>query len=504
MVRGTHAAVALAAALSAAAVARADDPARRGFDADPSRLALSLDGGFAVETAAAAPERTWRAGAVLDLANGLLVLRQGAARDDLLAYRLGLHLYGGFSLGRLELGAELPVALWQQSDLSLLTSQGVTGPLVAPIASAAFGDLRLGAKLPLLDAERFPVGLAALAELRLPTGDPKAFLSDGLALAPSLVATRPLGRLRLDAQLGYVVRGEGQYAQLVVHDGLTYGAGASWDLPPAGRLERWKAIAELTGSLQRGWDSGGARYSAPLEARAGLRAFLGPQLSVEAGGGTGLGPVGYGRERWRVFVGVRFGGQARHEVGPPEADDDSDGVPNATDRCPTEPGPPELDGCPDRDGDGIPDVEDRCPDQPGPAENEGCPVAEDEPLVEIETQKLSLKDSIHFDTARDTIKPESFPVLDQVATLLAAHPELRRIRVEGHTDNVGAAAYNKDLSARRAASVVRYLVGKGIAEGRLVPAGYGFERPIATNETALGRAKNRRVEFTILEEKAAP
>jgi outer membrane protein OmpA-like peptidoglycan-associated protein len=501
MVRGTHAGVALAAALVAVAAARADDPARRGFDADPSRLALSLDGGFAVETAAAAPERTWRAGAVLDLANGLLVLRQGAARDDLLEDRLGLHLLGGFSLGRLELGAELPVALWQQSDLSLLTSQGVTGPLVAPIASAAFGDLRLGAKLPLLDAGRSPIGLAALAELRLPTGDPKAFMSDGLALAPSLVATRPIGRLRLDAQLGYVVRGAGQYAQLVVHDGLTYGAGASYDLPPAGRLERWKAIAELTGSLQRGWDPGGARYSAPLEARAGLRAFLTPELSVEAGGGTGLGPVGYGRERWRVFLGVRLGGQA---IGAPDEDADKDGVPNAKDRCPTVPGPPELDGCPDRDGDTIPDVEDRCPDEPGPAENEGCPVAEDEPLVEIETQKLSLKDSIHFDTAKDTIKSESFPVLDQVAALLAAHPELKRIRVEGHTDNVGAAAYNKDLSARRAASVVRYLVGRGIAEGRLVPAGYGFERPVATNETALGRAKNRRVEFTILGEQAAP
>jgi outer membrane protein OmpA-like peptidoglycan-associated protein len=500
MVRGLLVMLA-AAALLGAGGAWADDPARRGFDADPARLALSLDGGFAVETAAAAGAGTWRAGAVLDLANGLLVLRQGSQRDDLLAYRLGLHLLGGVSLGRLELGAELPVAVWQQSDLSLLTSVGVTGPLVAPIASTALGDLRLGAKLPLLDAASFPVGLAALAELRLPTGNPKAFASDGLALAPSLVATRAFGPLRLDGQLGYLLRGAGQYAQLVVHDGLTWGLGGSYDLPPAGRLDRWKAIAEVTGAVPRGYDPASARFGAPLAARAGLRAFLTPELSVEAGGGTGLGPVGYGRERWRVFVGVRLGGQA---IGPPDADFDKDGVPNAKDRCPTVPGPPELDGCPDRDGDGIPDVEDRCPDQPGPAENEGCPLAEDEPLVEIETEKLSLKDSIHFDTARDTIQPESFPVLDQVAALLASHPELKRIRVEGHTDNVGAAAYNKDLSARRAASVVRYLVEKGIAPGRLVPAGFGFERPVATNETALGRAKNRRVEFTILGEGASP
>ena len=108
--------------------------------------------------------------------------------------------------------------------------------------------------------------------------------------------------------------------------------------------------------------------------------------------------------------------------------------------------------------------------------------------------------SIHFDTGRDVIKSESFPLLDQVAKLLTEHPEMKRVRVEGHTDNVGNAAYNKDLSARRAASVVRYLIGKGVGQSRLVPAGYGFEQPIASNATALGRAKNRRVAFTILDE----
>ena len=124
----------------------------------------------------------------------------------------------------------------------------------------------------------------------------------------------------------------------------------------------------------------------------------------------------------------------------------------------------------------------------------------DEPVVEIETERLALKDSIQFDTGKDTIKPASFPVLDQVAKLINDHPELNHIRVEGHTDNVGSAPYNKDLSERRARSVMRYLVGKGVAHERLVAAGYGFERPIASNDTALGRAKNRRVEFRIVEE----
>ncbi|HET7826925.1 MAG TPA: OmpA family protein, partial [Anaeromyxobacter sp.] len=206
--------------------------------------------------------------------------------------------------------------------------------------------------------------------------------------------------------------------------------------------------------------------------------------------------AGYGRERWRVFGGIRW---TELGLGGPDEDDDHDGVPNRIDLCPHEPGPPELDGCPDSDGDGIPDREDRCPHEPGPAENDGCPVKVDETAVEIETERLTVKDSIQFDTAKDTIKRQSFPILDQIAKLLNDHAELKKIRVEGHTDNVGSASYNKDLSERRAASVVRYLVGKGVARSRLEPAGFGFERPVASNATALGRAKNRRVEFRIVQ-----
>jgi OOP family OmpA-OmpF porin len=494
----------LCLAASAALAARAgaaDDPTMRGFDADASKLALSLDGGFAVETAAPSVDGAFRFGAVLDYASGLLTLTQGSETVDLVGPRLSLHLLAARVVGPVELSGHLPLVLHQQSDLSPLTSQGVTGPLVAPIAATSLGDLRLGVKYPFAFLGDWPVALAALLDLRLPTGNGDAFASDGLALAPSLLATWASGKLRLDGQAGWLFRGQGQYLQLVVDDAFTWGAGAQYDLPPLDWLPRWRALAEVTGAVPAGFDPGSARQRAPLSARAGLRAFLTPAVSVEAGLGTGLGEPGYGHERWRVFAGVRWGGQP---VGPPNEDADGDGVPNAKDACPTVPGRPELDGCPDDDADGIPNPQDRCPQVPGPAENEGCPVEEGEPLVAIEAERLSLKDSIHFDTDRDTIKPESYPVLDQVARLLGAHPELRHIRVEGHTDNVGAAAYNKDLSGRRAASVVRYLTGKGVSAERLLPAGYGFERPIATNETALGRAKNRRVEFTILGEGTPP
>jgi outer membrane protein OmpA-like peptidoglycan-associated protein len=481
--------------------AAADDPTRRRFDPDPARLALSLDGGFTTETAAAAERGTLRFASIFDVAGGLLVLRQGSQRSDLLGSRGLLHLLGGWSLGQVELGIHLPIALWQNSDFSLLTSQGVTGPLVDGVASTALGDLRLAAKVPLLDAARWPVGLAALVDLRLPTGNGQAFMSDGLAVVPSVVVTRTLGRVRLDGQVGYAIRGEGQYAQLVVHDGLVYALGGSLDLPKVARIDRWKAIAEINGGWPRGDDPGGDRYRAPLSARAGVRAFLSPRLSVEAGLGTGLGPAGYGHERWRAFFGVGWGNRSVAARPPgPVRDRDGDGVPDDEDLCPTQPGAAELDGCPDDDGDGIPNREDKCPNQPGPAEHDGCPRGEREPLVEIASRRILLNDSITFDTGKDTIKSESFALLDQVVKLLTDHPEMKRVRVEGHTDNVGGAAYNKDLSARRAASVARYLIGKGVAQSRLVPVGYGFEQPIASNATALGRAKNRRVVFTILDE----
>jgi outer membrane protein OmpA-like peptidoglycan-associated protein len=179
-------------------------------------------------------------------------------------------------------------------------------------------------------------------------------------------------------------------------------------------------------------------------------------------------------------------------------------VPDSQDRCPDRPGPADLEGCPDRDGDEVPDIDDRCPDEPGPAKTDGCPLSPEEPMVEIETSRLSLKDAITFDTGRDTIRPESAHIIGEIAQVLNAHPELKRIRVEGHTDNVGGRTYNRDLSQRRANAVVRALEQRGVAAGRLEAKGYGFERPVAPNATALGRAKNRRVEFTILEQNDAP
>jgi len=253
------------------------------------------------------------------------------------------------------------------------------------------------------------------------------------------------------------------------------------------------------GQWPRGLDFGSDRYRAPLSVRAGVRALVWRDLAVDLGAGTGVawfGNAGYGRESFRVFAGLRW----EHIVPAASDDRDRDGVTDLEDRCPDQPGPAELDGCPDRDDDEIPDVEDKCPDQPGPAKNDGCPPPPEQPAVEIETSHLSLKDAINFDTGRDTIRPKSEYILGEIAAVLKAHPELGRIRIEGHTDSVGGRAYNLDLSRRRARAVVRSLVRRGVAAERLTSEGYGFERPVAPNTTPLGRAKNRRVEFTLLQQ----
>lgn len=105
---------------------------------------------------------------------------------------------------------------------------------------------------------------------------------------------------------------------------------------------------------------------------------------------------------------------------------------------------------------------------------------------------------MYFQYDKDIIKEESFGILDAVASVLLSRKLIELVQVEGHTDSDGPDDYNLDLSQRRAEAVARYLVGKGVDAARLVPKGYGETRPIASNGTPTGRAKNRRVQFIIL------
>lgn len=209
-------------------------------------------------------------------------------------------------------------------------------------------------------------------------------------------------------------------------------------------------------------------------------------------------------------------------------DSDDDGIADTADKCPTQAGVEKFNGCPDTDGDGIADAKDRCPEEAGIAElrgcaakdtdndtvadhrdncpneagdpaNAGCPAANKQ-LVAIADKKIEIKDRVYFDTGKSTIQRRSFALLDQIATVLAQHPEIERLAVEGHTDNVGEPERNKQLSQERAQAVLDYLAGKGVEAARLKAEGFGQDRPVATNDTEEGRATNRRVDFVILSE----
>ncbi len=175
-------------------------------------------------------------------------------------------------------------------------------------------------------------------------------------------------------------------------------------------------------------------------------------------------------------------------------DSDGDGVFNGLDRCPKTLAGLVVDdnGCPlDSDGDGVLDGVDRCPDtKPGDKiDPYGCSI--------IMQKKEIILHGITFKSNSFEITTQSFSLLNEVAKTLRNHPNIV-VEIGGHTDSIGAAAYNKNLSLNRAESVKRYLVIKEVPTTQIKSKGYGEVKPIATNKTREGRAKNRRIEFKVI------
>jgi outer membrane protein OmpA-like peptidoglycan-associated protein len=533
--RGAAFTAGLVAALAAApAAAQLPDPNTRGFDAVPQKATPLSSSAFVVEGARAAPAGSWHGELLLDWNVQILAARNGDQKTgNFIPWRVDGHLLGAWTvLPFLELAGDLPVTFAQGDNFQEIAgdfppyNNGVSGGL---------GDLRLVPRLFTPASWKLPVDLAFVPELRFPTGSAQSFLGgNGFIFAPRANLERAFGPVRLLLNVGLRYRSTGRFLQLIVENELTGGGAVVWTLPTGKVFRRPELIAETTFSTPLSQPFAGnvgtnsASATTPWEFLIGARTLFGKHWGTEIALGRGFSSTaGYGREAFRMLASLRYEFEPEPPPAPikdrdhdgvpddldkcpdepgdgpdgcPDLDWDKDGIPNVDDRCPREPGTRELDGCPDRDGDGIPDPEDKCPDQPGPAENDGCPVTG--PLVTLESDRVRLRGSVHFDYDKAVIKPDSFPLLDEVVGVLRNNPQLKHVRVEGHTDNKGTAPYNLDLSRRRAAAVVEYLVQHGIDRKRLLSAGYGFERPIADNATALGRAKNRRVEFKLLEEEA--
>ena len=189
-------------------------------------------------------------------------------------------------------------------------------------------------------------------------------------------------------------------------------------------------------------------------------------------------------------------------------DSDGDGVLDGLDQCPATPKGCTVDarGCPaDADGDGVCDGLDQCANTPAGLRvtPNGCPIVVNEKETQLLDTGTIRLGNIHFDTGKAILKPESFAVLDTVGFILQQYPTLK-IEIGGHTDNVGTAAKNQGLSEARAKAVFDYLRGKvaGFDALGYSSKGYGLSQPVAPNSTALGRSKNRRVEFKVLNTEA--
>jgi outer membrane protein OmpA-like peptidoglycan-associated protein len=184
-------------------------------------------------------------------------------------------------------------------------------------------------------------------------------------------------------------------------------------------------------------------------------------------------------------------------------DSDKDGIPDAEDACPDVPGirttDPKTNGCPDldRDKDEIPNAEDACPDVKGPRNGDpkrnGCPEAY------VSDDQIKLLDALKFGKRDELLvkDPETKTALDSLLVLLGQHPEIKHVRIEGHTDNQGDPALKRGISAKRAAALQTWLVRQGVAPARLTIMGVGGDSPIQDNTTDEGRKANERIELHV-------
>ncbi|MFK8019896.1 MAG: OmpA family protein [Pseudomonadales bacterium] len=170
-------------------------------------------------------------------------------------------------------------------------------------------------------------------------------------------------------------------------------------------------------------------------------------------------------------------------------DSDNDGVADHIDQCPNTPAGVEVNanGCAkDDDGDGVPNHLDECPNTAAGAkvDDKGCYL--------IITEDVKVELDVEFDTNSAAARPQHQSEVQRVVRFMREHP-LTKVVVEGHTDDRGSAAYNQQLSEKRAATIAEQLISQGVSSDRVTSVGVGEARPRADNATEEGRQRNRRV-----------
>lgn len=203
--------------------------------------------------------------------------------------------------------------------------------------------------------------------------------------------------------------------------------------------------------------------------------------------------------------------------GCPVFDADNDGIPDKDDRCPNEKGGADTNGCPDKDSDGVADMDDLCPNEAGLKTAKGCPDEDGDgtpnhldkcpgekgtnqgcPDLEKEDKEFLVfaAKNVQFETGKATLKAQSYATLEKVAEILNRYPKYL-LFIGGHTDDVGDASANQQLSEERARSCYEYLISRSVSTQRMQFQGFGESQPLESNKTPEGREANRRVEFNV-------
>ncbi len=547
-----HLLTTLAVGLSLSRQANAETPP---LALDRLQPAPAGDPMLAVESPSASPSRL-SLSALGSYAKAPLALRRTSddSRSRVVDYQLMAHLGASLSLARrLTLDVDLPAVASQGGATRSVGAASVSAP-----DGATLGDVRAGARFVLLAPSRGAPGVAFSQRVFVPTGREASYASTGhVRVASSVIVGGDAGSWLWSLALGRTFRGAEATRARVSGSSLDASAGVAARVGPvqlgaeafastvsdaqtdamsrattnaeALAVARWLGPGlVVTGAAGPGLGKGigtpsfravlavgasldlvGAASSAGTGASAGASAGasvdrpstaapgavpLAPGAPVDTDGDGVLDPD----DACPSVVGEASPTPARN--GCPR-DTDADGVIDARDACPTVAGAPSDDparsGCPlDTDGDGVIDLEDACPREKGPRSTDpkssGCPTS-----VRVEGQQIVILQQVQFETGKDVIKEESFGLLSQVAGVMLEHPDIVRLAVDGHTDDVGTEKNNLALSQRRAVAVLRWLVDHKVDARRVEARGFGPRRPIADNKTPEGRAKNRRVEFQI-------
>lgn len=363
------------------------------------------------------------------------------------------------------------------------------------LAGQGVGDLGLHVKARVARVGR--VGLGVIGSVYIPTGETRDPFLGEAATTPQLVAVADatLGRLRLAVNGGLRVRRTTTFMDLgaggapatmgsiTTSTALPVGIGAAYGIVP----ERVELVGEVFGAIPVGEHHG---YQ-PLEALGGVKVYLAKSSYLSIGAGRGLLPEQAGNPAFRGVVGIVFEPKPARRTAAHVPDGQIAMAP---------PEPPRDDAFQDRDNDGIADGDDACPDDPevynGAEDTDGCPDVDRPLVIESESEIVTLQ-PIEFEFDKAVLRPSAAPILDAVVTALRDNPDITLVEVQGHTDEQGADAYNLELSNRRAATVLRYLVDGGIDADRLTSKGYGEDDPVDPSHTQEAYALNRRVAFII-------